>query len=272
MDTLVSKYEESPPGKVGGVKNIIEEFTPLERQEIDEKIQQAKEFIASSKPNDLSIENIQKKFREILENPNVVTSMVSNNFTEMNRENIIAALDKNTGLEKENLENYADRIHGAVQSINKEFDKQNEDRLIKRIEKRVADFFNATDRQELDYSLLKNDVKRIMDNPSDSLDIIKNRLSTFDTNTIRALITNNPYVKEEQIDTILDSIEGGKKEVLDKVDQIRTTAAQQIQIAKRKAIIKAEHTRATAASAAWWLVLTTILSGVAALVGCIVKM
>lgn len=266
LDTVVSKYNSSP-GKIEGIKNVIEEFTPIERQEIDQKIEQAKQYLKSSNSEGLSLEHLQAKFKEILNDPKVVTSMLSDNFKDLDRGKIIDILNNNTNLDKKELNDYADRISNTVQRVTKEFDKDNDDRLIKRMEMRVADFFNATGREELDYSLLESDVKRIMDNPKDSLDIVKKRFATFDSDTLRAVVTNNKYIKGEQIDSIVNTLEKSKKNVMDKVSQIETTAKQQLEIGKRKAIIQAEHARATAVSAAWWLVLTTILSGVAAIAG-----
>jgi hypothetical protein len=176
-------------------------------------------------------------------------------------------LSSNTNLKKEDLANYSDQISAVIQDISKEFDSENENRLVKRIEAQVANFFNSTERQELNYNLLKNDVRRILDNPKDSISVIKNRLSTFDIDTLRAVVTNNRYVNDEHIDRIVETIANSKNEVLDKISQIESKAAQQIETVKRKAVIQAEHARATAASAAWWLVLTAILSAVAAMGG-----
>lgn len=63
------------------------------------------------------------------------------------------------------------------------------------------------------------------------------------------------------------TVNDSKKKVLDSVSQIETKATQEIDKLKRKAGIQAEHARATAASAAWWLVQTAVLSGVAAMGG-----
>ena len=266
LDTVIKKYNESP-GKTAGIKNIIEEFTPLEREEIDRRVDTIKGYLSSSSEDGLSTANLQLKLKEILNDPATVTKLISENYKNLDRDDIINLLEKNTNLKREELEDHADRISGTVRKIAKEFDKENDDRLVKRMEGRVVDFFASTGREELDYDILKNDVKAIMDNPKDSLDIIKQRFTTFDNATLRALVTNNKYIQEEHIDSIVDTIEGGKKEVMDKVSQIETTANQQWETAKRKAVIQAEHARATAASAAWWLVITTILSGVAAIAG-----
>ena len=94
-------------------------------------------------------------------------------------------------------------MESSVQKITKQFDKDNENRFTKRMEERVQGFFNGTGKQELDYSLLKQDVLKIMDNPKDSLDIIKERFSTFDSDTLRAVVTNNQYIDEENIDNVM---------------------------------------------------------------------
>jgi len=266
LNTVVSKYKESP-GTVDGIKNVVEEFTDMEREQIDRRINDLKDYFSSTSDEGLSKSSLQDKVKEILNDPNVAISMISDNYAKLDRKTVIDLLDNNTNLNREELENYADRISSTVQSVTKEFDRENEKRLVKRMEMQVANFLDSTEREELNFNLLKDDVKKILDDPKDSLEIIKKRFSTFDNNTLRALVTNNRYIKQEHIDTIMDTIENGKKEVMDKVAQIETTAGQQMEIAKRKAIIQAEHARATAASAAWWLVLSTILSGVAAIAG-----
>jgi len=266
LNTVTSSYNASP-GKVEGIKNIIEEFTPLERQEIEEKIENAKSYLKGATIDNLSTGNLETRLKELLNDPKLVTSIIADNFNQLNREKIIALLNDNTNLKKEDLDSYANQIESAVQKVTKEFDKENEDRIVKRFENKVANFFDTTGREELNYDLLKNDVKHIMDNPNDSLEVIKERFSTFDNTTLRAVVTNNRYIKEEHIDKVLETIDTGKNEVMDKISQIQTKANQQVEIAKRKAVIQAEHARATAASAAWWLVITSILSAVAAIGG-----
>ena len=199
LDTAKEKYNASS-GKVEGAKNVVEEFTSLDREEIDKRVQQAQEFLSNSTPDDMSNDDIETKFKEILNDPSMITSLVSDGFKDLDREKIVGLLDRNSNLKKEDIEKYADTVESSVQKITKQFDKDNENRFTKRMEERVQGFFNGTGKQELDYSLLKQDVLKIMDNPKDSLDIIKERFSTFDSDTLRAVVTNNQYIDEENID------------------------------------------------------------------------
>ncbi|TYC10755.1 hypothetical protein ES677_10575 [Bizionia gelidisalsuginis] len=52
-----------------------------------------------------------------------------------------------------------------------------------------------------------------------------------------------------------------------KVQKIEQKAQEQLEMTKRKAVIQAEHARKTAASAAWWLIITVVFSAEAAMLG-----
>jgi hypothetical protein len=266
LNTINEKYKEGGKG-IEGAKNVVEAITPADRDEIDRRIEQIKELLSSSVASDFSSDKIRQAIKGLVNHPQMTASILADQVKALDKESIIEMLSSNTNLKKEDLANYSDQISAVIQDISKEFDSENENRLVKRIEAQVANFFNSTERQELNYNLLKNDVRRILDNPKDSISVIKNRLSTFDIDTLRAVVTNNRYVNDEHIDRIVETIANSKNEVLDKISQIESKAAQQIETVKRKAVIQAEHARATAASAAWWLVLTAILSAVAAMGG-----
>lgn len=266
LDSIVQKYDEGDTG-AEGVKNVVADISAMDRREIDDRIAQIKDYLSTSSSSNFSADKIKVAFQGIIDHPQMVGSILQNQFKDLNKESLIEVLASNTNLERKNIEKYADSASEMMQKVSKEFDTDNENRLVKRMEASIAGFFDGTGRDELDYTLLKDDVLKMLDNPKDSLDVIKNRAATFDAQTLRALLTNNKYIDDEKIDSVVDTITNAKKEVLDKVQQIEIKAHEQWKMVERKAVIQAEHARLTAASAAWWLVLTAIVSGVAAIGG-----
>ena len=216
LGTILEGYDASP-GKMEGVKNVVEEFTSLERSEIEKRMEEAQNYFTKSLPNNLSKRNVELKLRKILNNPSIISLMISNSIDDLNREKIVALLDLNFNLEKEDIDQYADSIESSVRSIIEEFDMDNEYRLIKLLESKMKSFFDGAGRQELDYSLLKDDVVKNMDDPKESIDIVKSRFSTFDSETLRVLVSNNKYIDESTIDSVLATIEDGKKVVQGKI-------------------------------------------------------
>ncbi|TYC10754.1 hypothetical protein ES677_10570 [Bizionia gelidisalsuginis] len=76
------------------------------------------------------------------------------------------------------------------------FEDSDMNTIMEGAENAIAEFFNSTQRKELNYNDLKQDISSILGNPKDSLDIIKARLSKMDSNTIKALVTNNKHIDE----------------------------------------------------------------------------
>ncbi|MGB7393199.1 MAG: hypothetical protein WA913_02280 [Pricia sp.] len=266
LNTINEKYKERDGG-IEGAKNVVTELSSADEQEINNRTEQFKKYLSTSEASGFSEEKLDQAIKGMANHPKMTASILSDQIKNLDRNNLIELLSFNTNLKKENLEKYSNQVSNAVHRVSKEFDSDNDERLTQRIEAQVAGFFNSTGREELDYDRLKQDVQRIMDNPDESLSIIKGRLATFDEETLRAVVTNNKYVDDTQIDRIVHTISDGKKQVLDKISSIEHKAHEQIEIAKLKAVVQAEHARETAASAAWWLVLTAILSGVAAIGG-----
>ena len=253
-----------------GIKNVVTSFSSMDKKEINDKISQFENSLRTAVPDSFNKESLQKTISEIIDNPKVISSMISDNSSQITKENIVKVLSQNTNLEKDKLNTYADSVDNAVQSIIAKFDKNNEDSIIKAAEKSIASFLNNTGKKELNYDELKQDVIKMIDNPADSFDIIKSRVDGFDINTARALITNNKYIDESHIDNITSSIDDAKSFVQNKVSDIETKARQQFEMTKRKAVIQAEHTRKTAASAAWWLVISAIISALAGMGGSLI--
>ena len=201
-----------------------------------------------------------------------MTTIIANKFEGVNRESIIEALDNNTRLDKDQLNGYADSIEAGIERIVSEFDKDNVNRLSKRMERKVAAFLDRTGRDELAYAELKQDVMDMVDEPRHSVEVLKARLDQFDRDTIRALVTNNRFINDEHIDRVVQTIEDAKQTVADKLHKADESIRRTARNLQRKAVIKAEHARKLAAVAAWWLVASAVLSAGAAVLATLVVM
>ena len=252
---------------IDGIKNVVAQFSDADKQEINEKIEAFKGQLAQMLPEDFDKADLKEKISTVINDPKVLLDAASNQFQKINRESIVNYLNENTSIEKSKIDEYADKVENAVQRIAAEFDKENDDRLVARMEASVENFFNTTGRPELRYDGLKNDFVQMLDNPRDSLEIIKARVDQMDGKTVKALVTNNPYIDEAHLDKVAQSYDDAKQYVRDKIEQIEAKTAQQYKILQRKAVIKAEHARKTASAAAWWLVITALASAAAAVVG-----
>jgi len=273
LRTLLAELKESysqGDTTLEGIKYVVANLSNQEKADVDARLQSFREKLAEATPERFSKKQLQQDLDEILNHPNTLSTIIANKFEGVNRESIIAALDNNTRLEKDQLDQYADSIESGIERIVAEFDKDNENRLSKRMEAKVAGFLNRTERDELVYADLKQDVIDMIDEPRQSLDVFRNRVQQFDADTARALITNNRYIDDEHIDNVVQSIEDAKKYLENKLHSMDKKVRQSVKNMQRKAVIKAENTRKLAAVAAWWLVASAVLSAGAAVLATLV--
>lgn len=254
-------------GTADGVKNAVATLTATDKQQIEKKIASFKSTIINATPDGFDKDQVLDQLKTIINDPTVLSDAIKNKFKGLDRQSIIDYLNENTALDRDQLNQYADKIEQSVQQVAAQFDKENEDRITARMERRVAEYLNSTGRSELRYDDLKNDFVTAFNNPKDSLDVIKSRLNKLDGASVKALVTNNRFIDEAQIDKVSQSITDAKQYVADKIIEIEEKSIQQYKVVKRKAVIKAEHARKTASVAAWWLVITAVTSAAAAVAG-----
>lgn len=263
MDEMRDSYAKGD-NAVEGLKYVVANFSNQEKADVDKRLEEFKKRLSEATPERFSKAQLQQDLDDVLNDPNTLTTIIANKFEGVNRESIIEALDNNTRLDKDQLNGYADSIEAGIERIVSEFDKDNVNRLSKRMERKVAAFLDRTGRDELAYAELKQDVMDMVDEPRHSVEVLKARLDQFDRDTIRALVTNNRFINDEHIDRVVQTIEDAKQTVADKLHKADESIRRTARNLQRKAVIKAEHARKLAAVAAWWLVASAVLSAGAA--------
>ncbi|MFV0542792.1 MAG: hypothetical protein ACK5L8_03775 [Marinicella pacifica] len=271
MDEMRDSYAKGD-NAVEGLKYVVANFSNQEKADVDKRLEEFKKRLSEATPERFSKAQLQQDLDDVLNDPNTLTTIIANKFEGVNRESIIEALDNNTRLDKDQLNGYADSIEAGIERIVSEFDKDNVNRLSKRMERKVAAFLDRTGRDELAYAELKQDVMDMVDEPRHSVEVLKARLDQFDRDTIRALVTNNRFINDEHIDRVVQTIEDAKQTVADKLHKADESIRRTARNLQRKAVIKAEHARKLAAVAAWWLVASAVLSAGAAVLATMVVM
>lgn len=247
--------------------SISSEFTDKDQSEIENLLRSFEERLKTISAENFDNINNDVTIKDLIKNPRLSYALAQEMIPNLSRQNLINILDQNTSLDKSKLEYYADKVDAFVADQKLQWNKDNDNSYIRNFESTIASYLDSTNREELAYSELKRDVKRIFDNPQDSYNIVKGRVSSFDKETLKALLLTIPGLEQKHIDAIQQQFNTAHTETKGKLKQIKQKAKQQYEMSKRKAVIKAEQIRLTAASAAWWLVITAIVSGAASVGG-----
>ncbi|ACC80037.1 hypothetical protein [Nostoc punctiforme] len=227
------------------------------------------EYLRQTGKEELNPEGIKRDLQLLLHDPRVGVESFSDRLSHFDRSTIIALLKIREDMSDEE----AARIADNIVSVRDQFVEQvrNIQRgiqdAIDGIFARIRNYLNSLDRPELNYDSIKRDVRTFFDDPQAGFDALRDRLSSFDRETLVAIMSSREDISEEDANRIIDQIERARNTVLQRAERIQQEAQRRLEQVKHQAQRQAEETRKAAATAAWWLFATASVSAVFSALG-----
>tara|TARA_B100000929_G_C15509541_1_gene419858 strand:+ start:3399 stop:5150 length:1752 start_codon:yes stop_codon:yes gene_type:complete len=252
-------------------EKVIAKLSPAEEEEVNSYLNKIKDFFSQDGSGDMDSQAMEQRIREIVKNPKVEANKIGQKIGDLDRDTIVKLVSKNTSIDRLDAEKYAEKAEKVIRRIQLELNGNTNDGVVREIEKKVQNVLRGLSggkgNSAHDFSKLSHILQSKLDNQKDNLEVVKARLENYDKDDVIALITNNTRIDEKDIDKVANSVEDARSKVMNKVQKIEDTAKSRLKMLERKAVIQAEHARETAASAAWWLVVSAVFSACAAIGG-----
>ncbi|MBD2559838.1 MULTISPECIES: MFS transporter [Nostoc] len=227
------------------------------------------EYLRQTGKEELNPEGIKRDLQLLLHDPRVGVETFSDRLSHFDRSTIIALLKIREDISDEE----AARIADNIVSVRDQFVEQvrNIQRgiqdAIDGVFARIRNYLNSLDRPELNYDNIKRDVRTFFDDPQAGFDALRDRLSSFDRDTLVAIMSSREDISEEDANRIIDQIERARNTVLQRAERIQHEAQRRLEQVKHQAQRQAEETRKAAASASWWLFATATVSAIFSALG-----
>ncbi|MBN3959099.1 MFS transporter [Nostoc sp. NMS8] len=227
------------------------------------------EYLRQTGKEELNPEGIKRDLQLLLHDPRVGVESFGDRLSQFDRDTIIALLKIREDISDEE----AARIADSIVSVRDQFVEQV--RSIQRgiqdavdgVFARIRNYLNSLDRPELNYDSIKRDVRTFFDDPQAGFDALRDRLSSFDRDTLVAIMSSREDISEEDANRIIDQIERARNTVLQRAERIQQEAQRRLEQVKHQAQRQAEETRKAAATAAWWLFATASVSAIFSALG-----
>jgi hypothetical protein len=222
------------------------------------------EYLRQTGKEELNPEGIKRDLNLLLHDPRVGVDSISERLSHFDRDTIVALLKIREDITDTEAEQIADNIF----SVRDQFVEQ-----VRNIQRRIQDaidgvfanirnYLNSLDRPELNYDGIKRDVRKLFDDPQAGFDALKDRLQSFNRETLVALMSSREDISSDDANRIIDQVERARNNVLQRAERIQHEAQRRIEDVKHQAQAQAEETRKAAANAAWWLFLTATVSAI----------
>ncbi|MBH8571488.1 MFS transporter [Nostocaceae cyanobacterium CENA369] len=227
------------------------------------------EYLRQTGKEELNPESIKRDVQLLLHDPRVGIESFSDRLSHFDRSTIIALLkiredmtDEEAARIADNMISVRDQFVEQVRSIQRRIQG-----AIDGVFERIRYYLNSLDRPELNYDGIKRDVRQLFDDPQAGFDALRDRLSSFDRDTLVAIMSSREDISEEDANRIIDQIERARNTVLQRAERLQQEAQRRLEEVKRQAQRQAEETRKAAATAAWWLFATAVVSAIFAALG-----
>lgn len=223
------------------------------------------DYLRNTGKDELNPEAIKRDLQLLLNDPRAGMESLSDRLSHFDRSTIVTLLQARGDMSEEE----ATRTVDQVLSVREQFVEQ-----VRAIQRRIQDvvdgvfarirnYLNALDRPELNYDGIKRDVRKVFYDPQAGFDAIRDRLGSFNRDTLVAIMSSREDISEADANRVIDQIEGARNNVLQRAERLQQEAQRRVEDVKRQAQQQAEETRKAAGSAAWWLFGTAVASALA---------
>ncbi|QPG07047.1 hypothetical protein IT774_08080 [Salinimonas marina] len=254
----------------------FDKLSPSSEDEGQKYRQAVSDYLDKMGQDEVSSEQIEKDLETIFNDPSQSKQVLRQRIQQVDRNTIKAAISSHKDMDEQKadrvlsvFDKLVDKAKSVQQSGNSESEQgsQTTNLPVKRTraETRVQDWFDRTQRPELKYRDLKADFMEILDDPKMAPEILSKRVSKMDDKTVRALLTNNNQLDESDIDEYMAKYNEAKDDLLKRLDTFQSEAKTRMQSLQNAAFDQSEAVRKTAASAAWWIFVSALVSAGSAL-------
>ncbi|MBW4521995.1 MAG: MFS transporter [Scytolyngbya sp. HA4215-MV1] len=224
------------------------------------------DYLRNTDKEELNPEGIKRDLNLLIHSPRYGLKNLGDRLSQFDRSTIIALLSQRedmTEAEAEHIvaqvESVRDQILGQMQQVQSKIQA-----IIDRIFANIRNYLNSLNRPELNYDSLKQDIRTLFDDPQAGFEALRDRLSQFDRQTLVAILSSREDISAADVNRVIDQIESVRSNVLQRAERIQTEAQRRLEAVKLQAQHQMEETRKAAATAAWWLFATALVSAIAA--------
>lgn len=227
-------------------------------------------YLVNTNKEELNPEGIKRDLQLLFNDPRAGASNLGERLSHVDRATVVALLSQRKDMTEAEAERVVDQVLAVREQVTAQIQKiQNRlQSVIDSIMARIRDYLNSLDRPELNYDGIKRDVRTMFYDPQAGFEAMRDRLGSFNRDTLVAVLSSREDISEEQVNRVIDQVEDARSSVLRRAERLQGEAQRRLDEVKYQAQKQVKETQKAAASASWWLFATALVSaGASALAG-----
>jgi nucleoid DNA-binding protein len=249
---------------IRGIVRTPRRFASRTKAQVQDFQSNVENYLLNTNKEELNPEGIKRDLQLLLHDPRVGVESLTDRLSRFDRSTIVALLSQRKDMTEEEANRVVDQVLGVRDQVFAQMQNiQNRiQSVIDSIFIRIRNYLNSLDRPELNYEGIKRDVRTLFYDPQAGFEALRDRLASFNRDTVVALLSSREDISEADANRIVNQIEDARTSVLRRAERIQQETQARLEAVKRQAQKQAEETRKAAATAAWWLFGTALTSAV----------
>ena len=297
----VKGIAKSGGGKIQKAEKAVEHFTPASQEDIDRFKHEVSEYLKGTNKEELKPERMHQDLQTMLNDPKKAKGILQNKASHLDREAIVRMISQRKDVSRQDVEKYAGYAENAFNSIREktgmgggesqqteshDYSSTYDDRTqpadihitkksageegkTQKAKEKLQEFMSGL-QEKKDYNL--NQIKSQFSDIFSSSDggnheSLTYKLKHYNKEEMRNFLKSNTSIPDDKAEMIADKAVEARDTVIEKANEVEREVNHRMEQVKNEALQQAENTRKAAASAAWWLTATAVLSGAASAIG-----
>jgi plasmid maintenance system antidote protein VapI len=264
-DLTEAQVNETIDGVQSAIRSIVKAPRRLARRAQRKALafeDNLENYLRNTQKEELNPEGIKRDLQLLLQDPQSGLGSLGDRASQFDRATFVALLSQRKDMSEEEANQIADQLESTYRSLVEQVAnvKKMVQSAIDSVLGKIRDYLNSLERPELNYESIQEDFRKLFDDPQAGFESLKHRLGQFDRGTLVAVLSSREDISEADVNRILDKIEETRNSVLHQAEQIQHEVQRRFHQVKEQAQKQAIETQKAAASAAWWLFGTAIVS------------
>ncbi len=186
-------------------------------------------YLKSTGKEELNPEAIEREFKLLLEDPAAGVDALGNRLSQFDRDTLTQLLNQRQDVDADQVNGIVDRLESTRDRVLSEAQDLQEQAKTKtqELRQKVEEYLRNTNKEELNPEGIQRDFQTLLEDPQAGANVLKERFSQFDRDTLVQLLSQRQDLSEEQVNQTLDQIESVRDRVLNAPKEVADKAKEQ---------------------------------------------
>ena len=178
------------------------------QEQYDQATSAIADYLRRTGKPELNPRGIQRDLELMFQDPKLGTKAIRQRIAAMDRDTLVQLLAQRRDLSESDVNQVIDSVQSSLKSIAKAPRRAaiRTQETVKSFKTSIEDYLRATDRAELSPTGIKRDVELLLRDPKAGAESLKERLASFDRETLTALLTQRGDISKSDVNQVVDQI------------------------------------------------------------------